>query len=361
MIGSRRTGRYLVGVLLLAACAETDDGDGLRSHGDQGPSPDAAAPPAAEPEPVAPEPEADEEDAAATPEPAEPPEPDVTVPVTPPSNTPAVPSTATPVAPPPIPVVPAPSIDAGLEPEPEPEPVDVPEPDPLVDAMGDPVENPTVCPEAEPREGESCDQGSLVCKYGSALDCRNRLICSNGTWFLEYGPRDCPESCPDVEPSEGDPCDVDRAVCDFGEDPSCAAQWLCWEGLWARTFTGDCALDTICPESPPETGSACELSEVTERGGRCIYEGGSLCGCSCSWFDEEEAPTIAWNCTIVPATYPPSYLTACPLDVPEPGTPCDTGSTCGYPLNDMCMEPYAGATLANCVDGLWALSTELPQ
>jgi hypothetical protein len=177
---------------------------------------------------------------------------------------------------------------------------------------------------------------------------------------LNFGPRDCPESCPADEPVEGDPCDIDRAVCDFGDEPACAAQWLCWEGLWARTFYGDCEVDTSCPETPPETGADCELSEVTPVGGLCVYEGGSLCGCSCYWEEGATEATMSWSCTIVSAEYPPSYLTSCPRQMPEAGSPCGSTntSTCGYPNGDACLEQGTGFTLANCEAGQWVLSDD---
>jgi hypothetical protein len=368
MLARKTIGCCVAAAMVLVGCVGQEGGSELGSSGGNESESVAEAGAPLE-EPAEPEPErspvAEAPSAASTPAaPVPPPEVVVTTPV--PVDEPEADDDG---APPPEPVPPPPESapDSGLsdepEPPPEPEPVE-PEVDPdwPFDAMNDPIENPTTCPEVEPVTGQGCSEASLVCKYGSELNCRSRWICQeSGTWILNYGPRDCPESCPDTEPAEGDPCEVDRAVCDFGEDPACAAQWLCWEGVWARTFAGDCTVETTCPETPPESGATCTVDEVTPPGGKCIYEGGSICGCGCSWFEESElAPTIAWWCSIVSSEYPPDYLTACPVEVPEPGTPCDTGVTCGYPNNDMCTERYAGSTLASCVDGVWALSMELP-
>jgi hypothetical protein len=235
----------------------------------------------------------------------------------------------------------------------EPAPVD---PDWPFDAMNDPIENPVTCPELEPAQGDGCSSETLVCKYGSEIDCRSRWQCVSGQWYLNYGARDCPESCPAAEPAEGDPCDVDRAVCDYGDDPACSAQWLCWEGTWARTFQGDCEVATTCPEAPPETGDPCTLEEVTPVGGLCIWEGATLCSCGCYWEGGATSATMTWSCAIISADFPPDYLTACPRHPPEAGSPCDTSSGCGYVSADECVEQGTGTTFANCVDGAWVLS-----
>lgn len=288
-----------------------------------------AEPEPAEPAPAEPAPEAAEPESTSLPEPDSPPEPD------------AAPSgTADPPAP---------------EPPPEPEPVV--EPSLPLDAMNDPIENDAVCPGDEPAEGDPCPEYRLVCKYGSELYCRSRWICaSDGTWWPDYGPRDCPESCPESEPVEGDPCDVANAVCDFGDAANCRAQWLCFEGVWGRTFYGDCQDTTVCPEAQPDNGTECELTEVTPLAGRCIYQGGAVCGCGCSW--QGDALSTQWNCWYSPAGYPPSYLTACPPEQPEPGSECgpNNTSTCGYPAGDQCAAPDVGYLLANCVEGQWVIT-----
>lgn len=356
----------LVLTVALAGCGKSGDGSELGSTASDEASGDAAALDS-EPEPVS-TPEDDDVVAEATA-----PDPTVEVPV--PSTTvvtPALPDASAPPAPEPVsnptPVVPtapipAVVVDSGLVPEPEPAaPEPSVDPDWPFDAMNDPIENPAECPAEAPGEFDTCNDANLVCKYGSEIDCRSRYLCSeNGMWYLEYGPRDCPEVCPEAEPVEGDPCDVEKAVCDFGDTPSCTAQWMCWDGTWALLYAAECDATAFCPSEQPVAGDPCTVEEARATTGRCIYPGGASCGCGCTWFGEETAPTIEWYCSITSAQYPPEYITACPSEVPEEGTPCDTGSTCGYPLNDMCSEPYAGSTLANCVDFAWVLSIELPQ
>lgn len=371
MAASRTFERWVLATyLLLASCAESDGGSDLGSTAAEGPAADDAVDEPTEPDSTPADSDTDEDDTSPPSDPVSPSsaaadagavEPPTVnpLPVTPVVPAlPTAPVTAMPTAPaaPTIPpVTPAPTVpDAGTsEPTPEPAPVG---PDWPFDAMNDPIENPLTCPESEPAQGDGCSDESLVCKYGSEIDCRSRWFCSSGQWYLNYGPRDCPESCPSAEPAEGDPCDVDRAVCDYGDDPACTAQWLCWEGTWARTFQGDCEVATTCPEVPPETGDPCGLEEVTPVGGLCIWEGATLCSCSCYWESGATSATMTWSCAIISADLPPDYLTACPRHPPDPGSACDTSSGCGYVSADECVEQGTGTTFANCVDGAWVLS-----
>jgi hypothetical protein len=225
-----------------------------------------------------------------------------------------------------------------------------------LDGMDDPIENPEICPDAEPVEGDACTFGS-VCKYGAEPDCRSRWVCaSDDRWFLEYAQRDCPGLCPDVEPLEGDACTGDRVQCTFGPTPTCRSHWLCYEQRWALLSPADdCETQEYCPEAPPAAGETCEPEMMGER---CTYETGERCGCTCYW---DEAATAAgaakveWFCGTISAGYPPSYLTACPTEVPAPGGSCDHTTTCGYVTQDECSAFGAGTTLATCVDGAWSI------
>jgi hypothetical protein len=318
------------------AVPEFDAGGGGPSSDDDDEEPAPEGEPDAFPEP-APEPTPPDLTPVPVPEPPAPVEPDVAEPE---------PSDGDDLLPP----------DAGPPDEAEPQPG--PEPQSAFDAMNDPVENDIQCPEEEPFAGDTCPAYSLVCKYGSEVDCRSRWVCSgDGSWSLNYGPRDCPEVCPEAEPVEGELCEVESAVCDYGDSAQCRAQWLCFEERWARTFYGDCSEQTTCPEAPPETGEACTLEEFTPMGDICIYEGGALCACSCYW--EGEVLRQQWSCNIVTTGFPPSYLTACPKLLPEVGSDCDetNTSTCGYVTAEECAAPGTGTTLANCVDGQWTHST----
>lgn len=228
-----------------------------------------------------------------------------------------------------------------------------PEADPTVDSMGDPIENPIACPDVEPTIGDPCD--ASVCKYGSEVDCRSRWVCSSGMWYLEFAKRDCPEVCPETEPSEGDPCSVHQSQCTYGETPECRSHWMCYEEEWWLIRPQRGCETNVCPDTAPEDGATCTLDEV---GSGCFYDGAELCGCNCQWWTmdgtELDEPDVKWTCRTVNTSYPPSYLTSCPFEMPEQGTPCDSGSTCGYTIGDQCVEGFE-IMLASCVDGAWDL------
>jgi len=231
-----------------------------------------------------------------------------------------------------------------------------------LDSMDDPIENPATCPTDEPTMGEGCPAYNLVCKYGDTPDCRSRWICSsNETWFQEFGMRDCPSICPESEPSEGDACSSNNAQCTYGDNPTCVSQWHCYEGSWALVFPArDCVEDNNCPAEPPRAGFECDPIVM---GAGCSYETGIHCGCQCTWDDAAMAsgmPTTAWGCRTIEAAYPPDYLRACPQEMPEPGTPCDTSSGCGYVEGDICESPDVEVTVARCEDGAWVLGPDAP-
>jgi hypothetical protein len=221
-----------------------------------------------------------------------------------------------------------------------------------VDSMGDPVENPATCPEEEPEVGDPCDDGS-ACKYGSDPNCRSRWICSGGSWFFEFAKRGCEEVCPAFEPSEGDPCTEQSAQCAFGEDPACRSLWMCYDEQWYLIKPATNCEASVCPDEPPEAGLVCGEEEV---GNGCLYPAGERCGCRCYWGPEaspDDPPEMSWSCGTTSATYPPSYLTNCPFELPEEGTECDTTTTCGYITGDTCEAPGSGITSAECVVGVW--------
>jgi len=225
-----------------------------------------------------------------------------------------------------------------------------------LDAMDDPIDNPELCPVQAPALGEPCPQYELVCKYGSELFCRSRVICGrNDTWGLFYGARDCPESCPASEPNEGEPCEVDNTQCTFGERPICRSHWLCWQGQWALLRAGrDCESDAYCPQQPPRTGASCEQDEFTPLGEVCIYPGAETCSCGCYLEPGGDTPIRAWNCHVHYADQPPDYLSACPLEPPTIGDACEfDGGSCVFNLTGQCRPGGAGQIRVQCQNLVW--------
>lgn len=298
-----------------------------------------------------------------------------------PTGTPVAPSVerepesedlAPPSVPPATPIAAPPSIDGGAvdaavptQPEPDPpEVVDEPETaeeDWGLDAMDDPIENPVECPMDEPAEGDAC-VFDTVCKYGSEPDCRSRWVCgADEIWYREFAKRGCPEVCPETEPSEGDPCIDNRVQCTFGETATCRSHWLCDEQQWwLLSPADDCETQTYCPQTPPASGLDCDLEMV---GQGCTYETGERCGCNCFW-DEEAivagSAKMQWGCGTINASFPASYLTYCPREVPVAGTPCEPGSTCGYQTEAECVAQGSGTTLAQCIDNVWDVQEPPP-
>jgi hypothetical protein len=220
-----------------------------------------------------------------------------------------------------------------------------------LDNMDDPITNPTECPAAEPSQGEMCTAG-VVCKYGSEPDCRSRWICDSTGWWLEYAMRDCPEACPEQEPTEGAACDRQSMQCSYGESPSCRGNWMCYDAQWWLIAPGGECDEDSCPAEPPQTGLTCDPNVDSTSG--CMYGQGEACSCYCGW--EGNIPRVQWYCGTTSAGYPPEYLTACPQEQPEEGSPCDSGSTCAYVTMEECEAPGAGTTLANCEEGKWTLT-----
>jgi hypothetical protein len=226
-----------------------------------------------------------------------------------------------------------------------------------LDWMDDPIENAATCPDVEPAIGDPCPSYELVCKYGETSNCRSRWVCGqDDTWYMQYAKRDCPDVCPAAEPSAGDACTADKAQCTYGPNPTCRSQWMCFESQWTSTFPArECAEQNNCPTEPPRVGIDCDPA-LFENG--CIYETAYSCGCSCAWDEAAIAsgtPTTRWYCSNINSSFPPSYLTSCPQQVPTDGSACDSGSTCGYQTLDECNGPGEGTTLAQCVDGLWSV------
>ncbi len=285
-----------------------------------------------------------------------------------PDEAPMPTTSATTTVAPPAPTAPTPTMDAGTPVDPAPGPTSTAAPDSgtpeddgwQLDWMDDPVDNPVVCPADEPAVGDPCPEYELVCKYGDETNCRSRWVCGqNDTWYMQFAKRDCPDVCPADEPTEGDPCDSDLTQCTYGPDPTCRSQWMCFESKWTLVFPAkECAEQNNCPEEPPRVGFDCD-PYLFENG--CVYTTAYWCGCNCAWDEEAMSsgiPTTRWYCRNIESSFPPDYLRSCPTEVPTDGTPCDTGSTCGYQTLDECNGYGEGTTLANCVDGLW--SVQLP-
>lgn len=237
-----------------------------------------------------------------------------------------------------------------------------------VDSMRDPIENDPDCPASDPEADSECPEMGLVCKYGSDPDCRSRWVCgqvcdpvcgSELAWAQNYAHRDCPGECPSSEPTPGDPCDMDHELCTFGDDPACRTLWECLDGSWvALVPERDCQSEDVYCAPEPVGFASCDASQVTPPGGRCVYEHGYSCGCSCVWDiggQDASGLQINWYCAI-PSPLTVTVTPRCPLAPPDAGTPCSGDAVCDYAPPDIC-ETYSSAlTVASCASGMWEVT-----
>ncbi len=155
--------------------------------------------------------------------------------------------------------------------------------------------DPLDCPFSEPRQGQACGDGYLLCTYGDSprFDCRAVLECIEGKWEsrpttcdavkcpaaiptkdvvckLINDPREdqrapcayrrtlcycssCPfgdcqsqqgwecteqtdRECPGIQPNQGDACDDQGKGCSYGYPCEGGGQWICRRGAWFRVL-----------------------------------------------------------------------------------------------------------------------------
>ncbi|MEO7109246.1 MAG: hypothetical protein ABI183_02310, partial [Polyangiaceae bacterium] len=110
---------------------------------------------------------------------------------------------------------------------------------------------------------------------------------------------------------------------------------------------GDAAAQ--CPANPPTTGTACSLPT------------GTLCnaypqpGCECCGSGGFECDNGTWQA--LAESDGPNITAACPVTVPEAGTPCSL-ATCGGPLPACpydCTTGNGAISTASCPQGYWVV------
>lgn len=131
--------------------------------------------------------------------------------------------------------------------------------------------NPPACPSSVPPDGGSCSKVGMKCTYENSLyscgnDLKQEATCTpNGTWQVSWhqagtscNPPPPPEDCPSKEPSAGVWCNVEpELVCSYSGG-CCARMYECQDHVWAETTPPCNPPIPICPEAPPDPGSACD-------------------------------------------------------------------------------------------------------
>lgn len=134
---------------------------------------------------------------------------------------------------------------------------------------------------------------------------------------LSTGSASLASICPEAEPAEGASCDAWGQVCVYGDDPriACRTRLICVAAgpdstAWYKQKEETCEpLDpTACPLEPDPS------SPCLKSGAACGYQSGWICQCT--------QPN--WKCSPPPAD-------GCPPAAPNPGQPCLTdGLNCSY-------------------------------
>ncbi|WP_437720021.1 hypothetical protein [Sorangium sp. So ce861] len=196
----------------------------------------------------------------------------------------------------------------------------------------DPTVHDGSCPAERPEEGSSCDADDVSCTYsGTCGDDTFRFTCVDGAWQMGIDPT-CnppPPACPDERPEAGSSCAAGGLSCSYLDDCDNPIDYTCTGGAWQMGPEMSCnpPPPPECPETFPETGSAC-----WQIGASCAYGNPPDC----------PDPTIVtcgedgtWSVTVAVSCNPPPP--ACPEATPEDGAPCAGGiGTCGYTMPTGC-------------------------
>jgi hypothetical protein len=131
----------------------------------------------------------------------------------------------------------------------------------------------SACPPDVPDDQSACTEEGRVCSYGSdpRLSCRTKANCESGTWTVVVTPPCTAPSSPDcpLDPSQTstDFCDTYLSIfCTYDAGKLCGCVWSGgvpvdggMEEIWACSDP----VETGCPDTAPNLGTPCTLSEQT--------------------------------------------------------------------------------------------------